>query len=235
MARAGWSGGKFSASKLNHSLSSSGPSFTCQPMPTKMSAMRSSSMVSGWRAPARQRLGSAVTSTASATSRAAASCSWISASRAWNACVTRARDWPTSLPASLRSAGGSERSDPFSRASGDASPMWAQRAWASDAESVVAASAAIACSTAAPTVSSEIWGSDMRPESTDRVPPSRPAAGVPSAHDGPAAACATGPCRRRDPPGGAATRPATSPPRRSSPRAVRACGRDDARWSTRRG
>ena len=73
MARAGWSSSKLSASKLNHSFSSSGPSATSQPMPMKMSLICSCSRVSGCRAPARQRVGSAVTSTASAASRAVSS------------------------------------------------------------------------------------------------------------------------------------------------------------------
>ena len=40
MARAGWSFGKFSASKLNHSASSSGPCATSQPIATKTSSIR---------------------------------------------------------------------------------------------------------------------------------------------------------------------------------------------------
>ena len=40
MARAGWSLGKFSASKLNHSASSSGPCATSQPIATKTSSIR---------------------------------------------------------------------------------------------------------------------------------------------------------------------------------------------------
>ena len=51
MVRAGWSGMKFSASKLKCSVSTSGPSATSQPMPTNTSAIRSDSVVSGCRAP----------------------------------------------------------------------------------------------------------------------------------------------------------------------------------------
>ena len=51
MARAGWSASKFSASKLNHSFSTSGPSAISQPMPMKMSLTRSCSRASGCRAP----------------------------------------------------------------------------------------------------------------------------------------------------------------------------------------
>ena len=49
--RAGWSGGKFSASKLNCSVSTSGPSASSQPIATKVSAMCSARMVIGCRAP----------------------------------------------------------------------------------------------------------------------------------------------------------------------------------------
>ena len=50
--RAGWSGGMLSASKLNHSASTSGPSATSKPIATNRSAMRSVRVVSGCRAPA---------------------------------------------------------------------------------------------------------------------------------------------------------------------------------------
>ena len=54
-SRAGWSPPKFSASKLNHSCSTSGPSATSQPIATKTSATRSEIVVSGWRAPTGRR------------------------------------------------------------------------------------------------------------------------------------------------------------------------------------
>ena len=50
ISRAGWSGLKFRALKLNHSDSTSGPSAISQPMPTKMSETRSCSVERGWRA-----------------------------------------------------------------------------------------------------------------------------------------------------------------------------------------
>src|SRR6478735_7842902 len=53
ISRAGWSGLKLRASKLNHSDSTSGPSAISQPMPTKMSATRSCSVESGCPAAAR--------------------------------------------------------------------------------------------------------------------------------------------------------------------------------------
>ena len=66
--RAGWSGGKFSASKLNCSVSTSGPSASSQPIATKVSAMCSARMVIGCRAPIGWRVDGRVTSMRSATS-----------------------------------------------------------------------------------------------------------------------------------------------------------------------
>ena len=99
MARAGWSSSKLSASKLNHSCSSSGPSPISQPMEMNRSLICSISRLSGCRAPARQRVETAVTSTASAASWAVSSAARMTDSCAANASFTRARAPPTSLPA----------------------------------------------------------------------------------------------------------------------------------------
>ena len=92
ISRAGWSGLKFSASKLNHSDSTSGPSAISQPMPTKMSATRSCRVDSGWRAPARRRRGAAVTSTVSSTRMRASFSASSSAVRSASALLTRPRE-----------------------------------------------------------------------------------------------------------------------------------------------
>ena len=84
ICRAGWSGPKFSASKLNHSASTSGPSATSQPIATNTSAMRSDSVVIGCRAPRGRRSHGSVTSTVSSrrtlASRSASSSAWRAAS-----------------------------------------------------------------------------------------------------------------------------------------------------------
>ena len=68
MVRAGWSGMKFSASKLSHSASSSGPSATSQPMATNTSIIWSIRAVIGWIAPVGASSTGRVTSTRSSTS-----------------------------------------------------------------------------------------------------------------------------------------------------------------------
>ncbi|CAM5416439.1 hypothetical protein SALBM311S_12799 [Streptomyces alboniger] len=75
-------------------------------MATKMSSIRSESVVSGWRAPPGTRSYGSVTSTASSTStrwsRSASSSAW----RAARALFTAPRAWPTSLPAAALACGG---------------------------------------------------------------------------------------------------------------------------------
>ena len=75
MVRAGWSGMKLSASKLSHSASSSGPSATSQPMPTKTSSIRLIRAVIGCTAPTGAVATGSVTSTRSSTRIRASSAS----------------------------------------------------------------------------------------------------------------------------------------------------------------
>ncbi len=141
-------------------------------MPVKTSHTRSCSSASGCRAPAVKRDGSAVTSTASAASCASASASRISPSRAVNAWFTRPRAPPTSLPSAAFWSLGTSRSDAFSRARVDFSPVCSARTALSAAESAAAAIAARAASTAAATAGSVIWrGSDTKNESSRLGPP----------------------------------------------------------------
>ena len=151
MVRAGWSGMKFSASKLSHSASSSGPSATSQPMATNTSIIWSIRAVIGWIAPVGARSTGRVTSTRSSTRRWASSTSAISPSRAARAWAIRPRAWPIRLPASLRAWGGRAPISRLARAIGDRSPAWASRAALSSASEVAAANAASASATAAST------------------------------------------------------------------------------------
>src|SRR5690349_12120382 len=71
MFRAGWPAGKFRASKLYQSVSTSGPSATENPMATKVSSRASTAWVTRWRWPRRRSLMTSVRSSRSASGRAA--------------------------------------------------------------------------------------------------------------------------------------------------------------------
>ncbi len=120
--RAGWSGGKFSASKLNCSVSTSGPSASSQPIATKVSAMCSARMVIGWRAPIGCRVEGKVTSIDSATRTAASRSARNTARRSSKLPCASVRATLTRLPASARSAFGGVASVWRARASGERSP-----------------------------------------------------------------------------------------------------------------
>ena len=128
ISRAGWSGGKFSASKLYHSASTSGPSAISYPMPTNTSASRSPTVVTGCLAPAGCRSQGRVTSTVSSTSTRWSRSASSSACRASSACRTSRRAAPTRWPASALACGGSAPISALASASGDRSPAWASRA-----------------------------------------------------------------------------------------------------------
>ena len=149
ISRAGWSPPKLSASKLNHSCSTSGPSATSQPIAMKTSQISSWTVVSGCRAPIGSRGGTTVTSTASSTrtraSRSASRAVRRSSYAAWTACRTTL----TRLPASDRSSVGSEPSARRASASGARSPRCAVRSAGRSARVAVAANAASAAAQAA--------------------------------------------------------------------------------------
>src|SRR4051794_7213067 len=151
--RAGWSGSKLSASKLNHSASTSGPSATSQPMPTKTSVMRSVMVSSGWRAPGAVRSTGSVTSTASCTMTRASRSASSSSRRASSAFATTWRALPTRWPASLRAAGGRAPISRLARASGLTSPACSRRTCLKASRSGAAARAARAWATAWSTAS----------------------------------------------------------------------------------
>ena len=111
-------------------------------MATKMSSMRSESVVSGWRAPDGTRSYGSVTSTASSTStrwsRSASSSAW----RAVRPLFTAPRAWPTSLPAAALACGGRAPISRLASASGDVPPVWATLAsWSASRESAAAKAA----------------------------------------------------------------------------------------------
>ncbi len=127
IVRAGWSGAMFSASKLNHSASTSGlrrprnPSRRRRPR----SSPGSCSTDAG-RQPRRRSQGT-VTSTVSSTRIAASRCSCRTtclASMAWRNAF---RADPTRCPASALAEGGSAPISRFAKASGERSPACASR------------------------------------------------------------------------------------------------------------
>ena len=99
----------------------------------------------GCRRPSGRRPVGSVTSTASSvrmrSSRSASSSAW----RAVKAAATRARAWPTRLPASALALGGSAPISRLASARGLLSPWWALRAALSSSSEVAAAAAARAC------------------------------------------------------------------------------------------
>ena len=126
IVRAGWSGPMLSASKLNHSASTSGPSATSQPIATNTSADPLDQ--AGERVPgparaavARQRDVDGLLDQHPA-SRSASSSAW----RASSADRTRPRAAPTRWPASALAAGGSAPISRLASASGERSPAWRQ-------------------------------------------------------------------------------------------------------------
>jgi len=147
--RAGWSGPKLSASKLNHSCSSSGPSAISQPIEVKKSETSSMSAFSGWREPRGRRSAGVVTSTVSSRRMARAASSSSRAVRSASARPIRARAWPRFRPAVALSAGASVPMARFARVSGARSPVWARRASFSSARFAAPAMSASAASTAA--------------------------------------------------------------------------------------
>ena len=154
MVRAGWSGMKFSASKLSHSASSSGPSATSQPMATKTSSIWSIKAVIGWTAPVGASGTGRVTSTRSSTRRwASSTAADLGSPGRPGPALIRPRAWPIRLPASLRACGGRAPISRLASAIGDRSPAWASRAALSSASEVAAANAASASATAASTFS----------------------------------------------------------------------------------
>ena len=152
--RAGWSGPKLSASKLNHSASISGPSATSQPWPTKWSAICSCSSWSGCRAPCGVRCAGSVTSMASSTSTCCSRSSSSCACRSARARDTRPRDWPTSLPAVALSALSRPPIARLASASGERSPVCAILTALRASRSAAAPMALSAESTAADTAAS---------------------------------------------------------------------------------
>ncbi len=107
---------------------------------------------------ARQRVGTAVTSTVSLARRADSSAARTVASCLASAAFTRPRASPTSLPAAAFWSAGTSRSVALSCASGECSPACAARAAFRLAESSADAIAASAASTAAETAFSVIAG-----------------------------------------------------------------------------
>lgn len=152
MARAGWSGPKLRVSKLNHSLSTSGPSAISQPSPTKMSLTRSTMADTGWRAPrgcAGADDGEVPLLLGEHRPAAAAS----SASRAVKACATCPRPRPDPLAGlGLRRRGRAPISGSRARA-GSLSPACARRAALSSSRVPAAAAAARASRTLPATAS----------------------------------------------------------------------------------
>src|SRR5688572_24684607 len=107
MARAGWCGGKLSASKLCQSSSISGPSLSSKPRRPKMSAMRSIVRLTGCRPPRSASRPGRVTSRVSEASRASSAASSRLALRSPSAAVRASRAWLIASPAALRWSAGS--------------------------------------------------------------------------------------------------------------------------------